>query len=304
MQAHNLLLRNWYSSNNIQLTIAGPKHQEQNGFVENAYRTCGRMARSMLINANLPTQFMHLALDYACLIMQVLPCKRLLNTDGKPTTTYKVLHKKKPRINRFKVFGCPAVFKRYQPQHDGDTSTNFTQLQRGSRGIFVGFPKNQAGWLIYVSEKIGNSHLIVSSDVIFDQHFLSGSKGVKAPFAGGEPVKNLGSHRGRKGQISEETGDITNLTEAPVSHWGNKRTFESEHNFPMSNTNRIIEEENNEEPPELSSDDESDISYDDNKQVEENIQTQESIVVDGLRRSSRHQSEEDAFTATETKDLH
>ena len=296
--------KNWCATNNIQLTIAGPKHQEQNSFVENAYRTCGRMARSMLINANLSSHFIHLALDYACLIMRVLPCKGLLDSNGKPTTTYEVLHKKKPRISRFKVFGCPVVFKRYQPQHDGDTTTTFRQLQRGSRGIFVGFPKSQAGWLIYVSEKIGNSHLIVSSDVSFDQHFLSGSKGIKAPFAGGETVRNLGSHQGRKGHITEETGDITNLAEVPVSHWGNERTFESEHKFPEPSVNRFIEEEKNDDLINDSSDDdsESDISYDDDDV--DKLQTQGSIEVNGLRRSSRHNKEEDAFTACETRDLY
>ena len=106
------------------------------------------MARSMLIAAKLPISFYHFVMDYACLILRVIPAKGLVNTNGQATTTYEILHGKKPRIKRFKDFGCPVVFKRYQPQHNVDTNTSFWQLQRGSRGIFLGFPKNQAGWLV------------------------------------------------------------------------------------------------------------------------------------------------------------
>ena len=49
--------KQWCDKEHIKLTIAGPKHQEQNAFVENAYRTSGRMARSMLITAHLPIHF-------------------------------------------------------------------------------------------------------------------------------------------------------------------------------------------------------------------------------------------------------
>ena len=111
--------------------------------MEAAYKTANEMARSMLVQAHLPLSFLHLALDYACHILRVLPPKGLLKTDDSTmTTTYELLHKKKPRIQRFKVFGCPVVFKCYQPIFEGDASTKFSQLQQGSRGIFVGFPRN------------------------------------------------------------------------------------------------------------------------------------------------------------------
>ena len=73
--------------------------------------------------------------------MRVLPAKNLVKSDGKtPTTTYEILYNKQPSIQRFKVFGCPIVFKQYQTVYDGDVTTKFTQLQRGSQEIFVRFP--------------------------------------------------------------------------------------------------------------------------------------------------------------------
>ena len=161
----------------------------------------------------------------------MLPAKGLVNEEGNPTTTYEIMYNKKARVQRFKVFGCPVVFKRYQPLHDGDVTTTFRQLQRGSRGTFVGFPKNQAGWLIYVPEKLSQSHLIVSSDVDFDQFFLSGVEGITKPFRQGQPERGIGGNRGRQPNIDESTGDITNLVDSSVTHWGCRKTYDSNHSI-------------------------------------------------------------------------
>jgi hypothetical protein len=68
--------------------LAGKKHQEQNSFVEKAYGTASQMARLILVHAHLSMDFYHLALDYACKILRVLPAKGLVDHDGNPTTTY------------------------------------------------------------------------------------------------------------------------------------------------------------------------------------------------------------------------
>ena len=75
--------KKWCDEMGVTLTIAGPKHQEQNGFAESAYRVANEMARSLLVQAHLPLSFLHLALDYACLIMRVLPTKNLLKSEKK-----------------------------------------------------------------------------------------------------------------------------------------------------------------------------------------------------------------------------
>ena len=263
--------KSWCRDENITLTVAGPKHQEQNSFVERAYGTASRMARSMLVHAHLPIGFYHFAIDYACKILRVLPAKGLIDSNGKPTTTYQIIHGKRPRVLRFKVFGCPVVFKRYSPQFDGDITTNFKQLQRGSKGIFVGFPKDQAGWLIFVPDKISNSHLVVSMDVVFDQHFLSGISANKPTMAGGQNEREVGKVGGNKSEINEKTGDITNLTDSSISHWGNQKTFESDHK--VMNLTKTNLQNNENEIPDLknrysilgdeNSDDESDDDDDD-----------------------------------------
>jgi hypothetical protein len=123
---------NWCEKENITLTLAAPKHQEQNAFAERAYSTASKMARSMLVRAHLPITFYQLALSYACKQLCVLPAKGLVNAEGNPTTTYAVIHGKNPHIVRYKVFGCPIVFKRYNIQVDGKILGKHKVLQQGS----------------------------------------------------------------------------------------------------------------------------------------------------------------------------
>ena len=312
----------WCKEENINLTIAGPKHQEQNGFIESSYKTSSRMARSMLVGAHLPMSFFHLAFDYALLILRVMPAKGLVDSEGNQTTTYQILHNKKPRVRRFKVFGCPVVFKRYQPKHDGDTTTNFKQLQRGSRGIFVGFPKNQAGWLIYVDEAIKGSHLVVSMDVDFDQHFLSGISGTNKVFAQGELEKDIGKVGGLRAPATESTGDITNLIDSTTSHWGTESTYDVEHSVqPLSNNPyHLLSEQSEDEQsqgstsesgdnhPEFSSDEHSDSEYfsDDSsgnnygvKNLMKELPSEGSQFQHGVRRSTRRRDQTAHFSIAE-----
>jgi hypothetical protein len=88
----------WCKEENITLTVAAPRHQEQNAFVERTYGTCSKMARAMLVQAHLPITFFQLALSYACKQLRVLPAKGLVDEDSNMTTTYAILHGKKPRI--------------------------------------------------------------------------------------------------------------------------------------------------------------------------------------------------------------
>ena len=166
------------------------------------------------------------------------------------------------------------VFKRYQPIFQGDTTTKFTQLQRGSRGIFVGFPKHQAGWLIYVPQKIGNKHLVVSMDVIFDQNFLSNIEGTNLPFAQAQPEIEIGKVGGPRKVLDESTGDLTNLIDYEVSHWGDNEpsvtpiSITSTHNDKAISKTLLLSENE----PELGSE-----------------------LVDGMRRSSRVRRLEKAY---------
>ncbi|KAI2497644.1 ubinuclein-2-like protein [Fragilaria crotonensis] len=112
----------------IKVEAAAPEHQEMNGICEAKWREVHNTANILLNNARL---------------------ENVIDQDGNPTTPYQYSFQRKPSIANFRVFGCPTFFKRYEPTFRNKLITYKQQLQRASRGIFLGFPDNSAGWLVY-----------------------------------------------------------------------------------------------------------------------------------------------------------
>ncbi|KAI2493774.1 Reverse transcriptase (RNA-dependent DNA polymerase) [Fragilaria crotonensis] len=113
----------------------------------------------------------HHAHAYAVQILNVCPAKNVIDQDGNPTTPYQYSFQRKPSLANFRVFGCPTFFKRYEPTFRNKLITYKQQLQRASRGIFLGFPDNSAGWLIYSPDQ--PQSLIITHDAYFDEDFNS-----------------------------------------------------------------------------------------------------------------------------------
>jgi hypothetical protein len=104
------------------------------------------------------------ALVYACHIFNILPVKGLANTNGNVCTPHTLLIGEKPKINHYRVFGCPVVaHKRSTPQNSSGKQT-----KHGIRGIFIGFNWNQKGYIFYAPE---SCQIYISGDVLFDESF-------------------------------------------------------------------------------------------------------------------------------------
>jgi len=116
-------------TNRIKHTAAAPKHQEMNAYCESTWNQISTMARSMLVHADLSLHFWYEAHRYAVDILNILPARNLYDSGGNPTTPYFIVNKRKPRIGKFHVFGCPCTFKRYQPIHETRLTTKKMQLQ-------------------------------------------------------------------------------------------------------------------------------------------------------------------------------
>ena len=65
-------------------------------------------------------------------------------------------------------------------------------LQRGSRGVFVGFAPQQAGYLIYIDTPISGSHLITSHDVTCDDDFTTATARTSRVFHAGRSLRTVG----------------------------------------------------------------------------------------------------------------
>lgn len=118
----------------FQSTIAGCS--AQNGLVERSHYTLLNMARTMLGHANLPGKFWGTAVIYATNILNMLP-----HPNDHSITPYEMVHKVKPSVKMFKVFGCDAYA---MPRKPGNKLSNRSGLM-----IFVGMADSQKGWKLY-----------------------------------------------------------------------------------------------------------------------------------------------------------
>ena len=71
-------------------------------------------------------------------------------------------------ISHFRVFGCQAVAKKWVARINNKSLNKKTE--RGMRGIFIGFPYQQKGYLLYVP---ASRQIVSSGDVMFDETFFS-----------------------------------------------------------------------------------------------------------------------------------
>ena len=75
------------------------------------------------------------------------------------------------RIGRIRVWGCPVAAKAYHRKDaNGRILKDHNMIQRGVRGIYVGFPIDQAGYLIWIPSA---RQFAVSADVAFAEDFSS-----------------------------------------------------------------------------------------------------------------------------------
>jgi hypothetical protein len=207
----------------IKLEAAAPEHQEMNGICEAKWREVHNTANTLLNNARLGGAFFHHAHAYAVHIVNVCPAKNVTDINGIPTTPYQFSYKRKPNLGNFRVFGCPTFFKRYEPTFRNKIITYKQQLQRASRGIFLGFPENSAGWLIYSPDQ--PQSLIITRDAYFDEDFNSALCFDSKPFAGAVPIRSHFNPNGLRNTADNsepatlhQTGSAADLGN-PASHF-------------------------------------------------------------------------------------
>jgi hypothetical protein len=185
----------------IKLEAAAPEHQEMNGICEAKWRKVHNTANILLNNAQLGGAFFHHAHAYAIHIVNSCPAKNVTDQNGNPATPYQYNYGRKPSLANFRVFGCPVYFKRYEPTFCNKLITYKQQFQRASHGIFIGFPENSAGWLVYSPEH--PQRIVITCNAYFDEDFSSALAFDSKPFAGAIPIR---SHLDPNGlQISDNS---------------------------------------------------------------------------------------------------
>ena len=142
-----------------------------NGKVEVTWRTLRTIEHSLVVHAKVLEIYIHFALMYTTYhIFPVLSIKDLINEDGDPTTPYKLTTGTKPSLSHLRVLFCPCVVQKATAHVETKTLNMRHQAQKGFRGIFVGIPQHQKGYLVYVWS---TRKVISSYDVKFDESFVS-----------------------------------------------------------------------------------------------------------------------------------
>ena len=81
-------------------------------------------------------------------IFPVLPIRYLINEDGDPTTPHKLATGTKPSVLYLCVLFCLCVLWK-ATAHVGTKTLNMRhQSKKGFRGIFVGIPQHQKGYVV------------------------------------------------------------------------------------------------------------------------------------------------------------
>ena len=87
-----------------------PGSPEQNGVAERRNSTLKDMMRSMMSRSNLPEYLWGEAIKTANYILNRVPSKSV------PKTPFELWTSRKPSLNHFQVWGCPAEVRLYNPQ--------------------------------------------------------------------------------------------------------------------------------------------------------------------------------------------
>ena len=132
----------------IKHSYTSPYSPHQNGRAERNWRTLFDMARAMLIESAMPKSFWTYAVMTATHIRNRCYSRRL------KSTPYAAVTGLKPDIGRLHVFGtvCYSFIQTYKKKLD----------PRSEKGIFVGYDRNSASYLVYHPEKkVVSKHRVV-----------------------------------------------------------------------------------------------------------------------------------------------
>ena len=136
----------------VRLTLVAPENQDMNGQVEVTWRTLRTISHALIVHARVPEIYVHFAIIYTTdHIFLVLLIKDLINEDGDPTTPYKLATGTKPSVSHLCVLFCPCVVRKTTAYIETKTLNMRHQAQKGFHGIFVGIPRHQKGYLVYIT---------------------------------------------------------------------------------------------------------------------------------------------------------
>ena len=109
------------------------------------------IAHSLMVNARVLGAYIHFVLMYMIYhIFPVLPIKDMINEDGNTTTSFKLATVTKASVSYLQMLFYLCIVRKATAHVDKKALNMCHQEQKGFRSIFVGIPKHQKRYLVYV----------------------------------------------------------------------------------------------------------------------------------------------------------
>jgi len=129
-----------------------PGEPQQNGVAERKNHILMDMVRSMMSYSTLPINLWMEALKIAIYILNRVPSKSV------PKTPYELWTGREPSLNHFRVWGCPAEAKVFNP--------NIGKLDPKTVSYhFIGYPEKSKGYYFYCPDR--HTKFVETRHVVF-----------------------------------------------------------------------------------------------------------------------------------------
>ena len=195
--------------------LAAPEHQDMNGQVKLTWIMLRTVAHSLMVHARVPEVYVHFALMYTTdHIFPVLPIKDVINKNDNPTMPNKLATGTKPSVSHLRVLSCPCVVRKAKAHVDTKTLNMCHKAQKWFRGIFVGIPWHQKGYLVYVPSTI---KVVSSYDVVFDKNNSSALSYTSRPYSEAMAVRPLVRYTPYATSSKEQTDDVITFAQFEAS---------------------------------------------------------------------------------------
>ena len=190
--------------------LAAPEHKEMNGKIEVTWRMLRTVAHSLMVHARVSVAYVHFVLMYTTdHIFTVLPIKDLINEDGDPTTPQKIATGTKPSVSHLRMLFSQYLVRKDTAHVERKALNMRHQAQKEFRGIFVGNPEHQKGYLVYVPS---TRKILSSYDVLFDESFSSALAYTPRPYSEAMVMHPEVTYKTYGTSPREQTGNIITFT--------------------------------------------------------------------------------------------
>ena len=123
--------------NGTSHNFSAPRTPQQNGVVERKNRTLVNIARTMIIESNLPQNFWAEAINTTCHVTNRCLIRAVLNK-----TPYELLNNRKPMLSYLRAFGCRC----FVLNNGMDDLGKFDPTR--DEGVFVGYSSSSKAYRI------------------------------------------------------------------------------------------------------------------------------------------------------------